>query len=184
MRRALTAILREKNVYRLPVVRTAPVFLQKPSVPRARGAGAEAAWVCGARPYGRDIAAFGKTDALRSPGPVVLKSPPAGRLRPGQQPPRRIQAHSRHYPGPRRLPGPEVLDPSWAAGPPRALEGLPQPLRRASACRSPRSPATAHQPWLLSQTPLAFREKRERPGLYISLPWSSLSPLFSSETEP
>lgn len=162
MRRALTAIFREKNVYRLPVIQTALVFLQKPNVPRARGA--EAARVCGARPSGRDIAAFGETDALRSPGPAVLKSPPAGRLRPGQQSPRRIQARSRHYPGPRRLPGPEVLDPSWAAGPPRALEGLPSPSGGLLPAARPASPHGSPTPVPQPHSPRLPRNTENGPG--------------------
>lgn len=59
--------------------------------------------MCITRPYWRDIAAFDKIDALLSPGPTVLKSPPLGRPRPCGPASRRVCGASAQFPLQRRL---------------------------------------------------------------------------------
>lgn len=135
-------------------------FLQKPTVPG----------VPGARPCGRYTAAFDKRDALLCPRPLIPKSRGA-RPKPGLQAPRRIclasaqfslqrrliQLRSRHHSGSPWLPCPGWLDPTRRAH--HALpRGSPHPLRpaSASACSWFRVPASAQQPRLVRQTPLAF----------------------------
>lgn len=131
-----------------------------------------------------------------APGPAASdKSPPqvhrlwfgnrGRRPRPSPRALRRVSRASTQFPRQRRL-----IQPSSSLEWPDPTGGPSHPFPRASrhpsgqrlslpGLSTSRVPASAHQPRLLRQTPLAFREVRELPGLCISSPPSLQCPLFS-----